>query len=208
MRELAEVLIALVALALTGWVVVALIVRSWYRRIRRSPAVSGAVLRTRSVLARGPRHQVLRLRVRLDDSLQSGRAAVEARTRDNVLRGETTRLFRRTCEEAATLDVRLRLLQSETDNSVLAAELPIARDRVDQFERIVRRLRAAVASGLGEFSDDALTDLSDDIDREALALQAGVQELHALNGRGRAYGYAPRPNRQPDTTLLQRRNAP
>lgn len=207
MKELAGVLIALVLMALTGWVVVALIVRAAFRRLRRSRAVNGTVLRTRSALTWGLQHQVLRLRVRLDDSLQSGRMAVGVRTRDGGLPGETARLFRRICEEEATLDAQLRLLESERDDSLLAAELPTARDRVDQFEGIVRRLRSAVASGLGDFSDDALTDLRAEIDREAVALQAGVQELYALNRRGRAYGYAPGPYRQPATTRLPRGNA-
>lgn len=205
--ELALALMALVLMALTGWVIAALLVRSAYRRIRRSRAVAGTVLRTRTVLARGLQHQVLRLRVRLDDSLQSARVAVELRTRDSALRGETTRLFRRICEEGATLDAQLRLLESETEDSVLAAHLPTARDRVDQFEGIVRRLRAAVASGLGDFSDDALIDLRGDVDREAVALQAGMQELHTLNRRGRAHEYAPRPYRQPATTRIPRENA-
>ncbi|HEX7373538.1 MAG TPA: hypothetical protein VF277_01070 [Steroidobacteraceae bacterium] len=207
MTELAGVLIALVLIVLAGWVVAALSVRAAYRRIRRSRAVNGAVLRTRSVLSRGLQHQVLRLRVRLDYSLQSARMAVELRSRDGGLRGETTRLFRRICEEGAALDAQLRLLESEIDDSVVAEELPTARDRVDQFEGIVRQLRGAVASGLGDFSDDALTDLRADVDREAIALQAGVQELHTLNRRGRAHGYAPPTYRQPATTRLPRGNA-
>jgi hypothetical protein len=186
MIELAGVLAALLLMVVAGWVVAALIVRAAWRRVRRSRVVGRAALRTRWTLASGPRHQVLSLRVRLDDSLRSARAAVELSSRDGRATGETTRLFRRVCEEGVTLDGRLRLLESELDGSVLAAELPTARDRVDQFEGIVRRLRSAVASGLGGFDDDALLDLRSELDREAAALQAGAEELHALNRLGRA----------------------
>ena len=47
----------------------------------------------------------------------------------------------------------------------------------------MRRLRAAVASGLAGLTDDTLTTLSTEMDREVAALHAGVEELRALNRR-------------------------
>jgi hypothetical protein len=45
----------------------------------------------------------------------------------------------------------------------------------------VHRLRSAVATGLAGLTDDSLTALRSDMDREVAALHAGVEELHALN---------------------------
>jgi hypothetical protein len=66
---------------------------------------------------------------------------------------------------------------------VLAEELPAAGHRVDQVVELVRRLRSAVAAELAGSTDDTLTTLHADVDREVAALHAGVQELHRLNRR-------------------------
>ncbi|GAA1441759.1 hypothetical protein GCM10009617_11980 [Leifsonia poae] len=198
MMVLAGVLIALALIALTGILVGVLIVRAIYKRIRRNRALNHAVLRTRTAFTWGPQQQVLKLRMRLNDALDSGRAAVDIALRGSGPRGELVRLFRRIQAEGSTLDTQLRLMESETDTAVLAAEVPTARDRVEQMEGIVRRLRTAVSSGLGELSDDALVALRADVDREVAALHAGVQELHTLN----AYDGLPQPRRQPSTNRL------
>ncbi|MFE6255088.1 hypothetical protein [Agromyces sp. NPDC057865] len=162
-------------------VAVVLVIRAVFRRIRRNRRVSGATLRTRAQFSRGPQRTVLTLRVRLGDLLASGQAAVDLAAQGAGPRGELPRLFTRIRQEGVALDAQLRLLESETDQAVLAAEVPAARYRVDQVAVLVRHLRAAVASGLTGPSDDALTTLRDDMDREVAALHAGIEELHALN---------------------------
>ena len=181
MSVIAGILIGLFVIALLGILTGVLIVRALYRSIRRNRAVTGAVLRTRAAFTWGPQQQVLKLRLRLGASLESGRAAVELALRSDGPRGELVRLFKRIQAEGATLDSQLRLLESETDSGVLAAEVPLVRDRVEQLEALVRRLRSAVASGLAGISDDTLAALRADVDREVAALHAGVQELHTLN---------------------------
>ncbi|WP_395244237.1 hypothetical protein ACGGZK_00080 [Agromyces sp. MMS24-K17] len=166
-----------------AWIAFALVVRSVYRRVRRSRAVGGAALRTRARVAHGPQRTVLGLRVRLDDAVRSGQAAVDLAGSGSGPRGELPRLYRRMAEEAATLDLQLRLMESETDASVLAAELPAGRRRVEQVEGLVRRVRSAVASGLSGTTDDALAVLDADVEREVAALRAGIEELRALNRR-------------------------
>jgi hypothetical protein len=54
---------------------------------------------------------------------------------------------------------------------------------VQQVVGLIRELRAAVATGLGERTDDSLAALTDDLDREITALDAGPHELHTLNRR-------------------------
>ena len=162
---------------------VAFIARAVYRRLRRSRALAGTALRTRAGFSRGPQRKVLYLRVRLAETLDSGQAAVDLAAASEGPRGELPRLFRRIQEESVALDLQLRLLESETDATVLAEELPAAGHRVDQVVELVRRLRSAVAAGLAGSTDDTLTTLHSDVDREVAALHAGVQELHRLNRR-------------------------
>ena len=162
-------------------VAVVLVIRAVFRRIRRSRSVGGAMLKTRAQLSRGPQRTILALRVRLGDLLASGQAAVDLAAQGAGPRGDLPRLFTRIRQEGVALDAQLRLLESETDPGVLAAEVPAARQRVDQVAVLVRHLRAAVASGLAGPSDVGLTTLRADMDREVAALDAGIEELHVLN---------------------------
>lgn len=173
----------IVLLGIASFVTLVLVVRHVYRRIRRSRRVDGALLRGKARVSRGPQRRILDLRVRLDDALASGQAAVELSARSPGPHGELPGIFRRITEEGASLDAQLRLMESEIDRSVLAVELPRATERVAQVEALVRRIRSAVASGLAGASDDGLSVLRADIDREVAALHAGVEELHALTLR-------------------------
>jgi hypothetical protein len=188
-------------------VTVVLVVRALVRRVRRSRTFGATTLRTRARMSHGPQRTVLALRVRLDDALRSGRAAVELTAQTGGAgsaggahgargarssRGELPRLFRRIDDEGGVLDLQLRLMESETSSAVLGDEIPAARRRVEQVEALVRRVRDAVASGLSGTTDDALSVLGSDVDREVAALQAGIEELQALNRRDGRVG-APRP---------------
>ncbi|PRY68973.1 hypothetical protein B0I08_103179 [Glaciihabitans tibetensis] len=184
MNEVAWILAGLGSVVLINVLAVGLVVRGVSRRIRRSRAISGAALRTRARLSWGGQHDVLKLRVRLHDSLVSGRAAVDLALQSGSPRGEVARLFRRIEIEGTTLEAQLRLLESENDPAVLASELTVQRERVDEVSGLVRRLRSAVASGIGELSDDTLKALRSDVDREVRALHAGVQALHSLHEEG------------------------
>lgn len=182
----------IVLLSICVMVTIVLILRSVYRRIRNNRSVGGAALRARARVSRGPQRTVLTLRVRLDASLRSGQAAIDLSAGGSGPRGELPRLFRRLSEEAATLDLQLRLMESETDAATLTSELPAASRRVEQVEGLVRGVRTAVASGLSGTTDDALSALGSDVEREVAALYAGIQELQALNRRdGNAATAAP-----------------
>lgn len=182
--ELAWVLIAFASTVVAANVAVVLVLRSFYKRIRRNRALNGAALRVRSQLNWGPRREVLKLRVQLKETLSSGQAAIDLVVRSDGLRGELPRLFRRLESEGDALEAQLRLLETENDPAVLAEMLPTLRHRVDHVAYIVRRMRSAVGSILGGTSDDSLTTLRSEIDREITAVRAGVQELHELNEHG------------------------
>ena len=179
---LSWVLIALATISLVVSVSFFVLMRVLYKRIRRSRRISGAVLRSRTLLSRGPQHEILKLQLRLTESLDGGQAAVDLAVRSEGPRGELPRLFRRIASEGVTLQSQLRLLASENDPVLLAEALPAAGRRVDQVAGLVGRLRSAVTAGLGDLSDDTLATLHSDVDHEVAALRAGVAELRTLNG--------------------------
>lgn len=185
MDVLIWVLVSLLAMVAVSITVVVLVVRAVVKRIRHSRALAAATLRTRARFSPGPNGKVLKLRVRLDEALSSGRAAVELAARGDGPRGELPELFRRIEHEGAALDLQLRLMESEIDSAVLSAELSAAGHRVDQVTALVGRLRSAVAAGLAGVTDDTLTALHSDVDHEVAALRAGVEQLRTLNQRDR-----------------------
>lgn len=179
------VLVSLLTMVAVSITVVVLVVRAVVKRIRHSRALAAATLRTRARFSPGPNGKVLKLRVRLDEALASGRAAVDLAARGDGPRGELPELFRRIEHEGAALDLQLRLMESEIDSAVLSAELSSAGQRVEQVTALVGRLRSAVAAGLAGVTDDTLTTLHSDVDREVAALRAGVEELRTLNQHDR-----------------------
>lgn len=183
MNELGWMLLAFASTVVAAWAALFLTVRALYKRIRRNLALNGAGLRVRARLSRGPQREVLQLRLRLKETLDSGQAAVDLAVQSGVPSGELPRLFRRLKGEGAALESQLRLLESEYDTAVLAEALPAARYRVDQVTHLVRHLRSAVGSGLGSVSDESLTALRSEVDREVTAVRAGVHELQELNRR-------------------------
>lgn len=201
MMALAWIMGAFALIVLTSIVTVVLIVRAIYKRIRRSTAINGAMLRARATLSWGTQHEVLQLRIRLNEALDSGQAALDLSARGEGPRGELPRLYRRIRAEGATIDTELRFLESETDPAALAQWLPVLRNRVDQVAALVRRLRSAVAAGLSGLSDETLAALRADVDREVDALHAGMQELHTLNSDDLSF----EPPRQPSAARLDSR---
>ena len=143
-------------------------------RIRRSRTL----LRTRAYFSVGPRGRVISLRLLLGESVDSGRAAISLAGR----RGELPRLFRRIEREAASLDSQLRLMESETNATALAAELPAVGARVELVAEMIGGVRSFVSRSLGEPSEQALAELRIDVDRELAALHAGQAELLRFSG--------------------------
>lgn len=152
------------------------------RRIRRSPAVTTASLRLRSLTESGPRREVVRLRLQLLQAVDGGRAAIGAADPRVGLPGEAASLFRRIENEAKVVDQHLRVLQTEDDHDTLRTALPAMRHRVAELTGLVRQLRAAVAAGLEAASDGALAELRADVAREVAALRAGQDRLRDRDG--------------------------
>lgn len=177
----AEVMLALGGIIAISAASVIVIARVLFTRIRRSRAVNHSALRARALMSVGPQHEVLALRVRLAETLDSGRDALDLARRTGSSLGELGRLYGRIRDDGTALDAQLLLLLSERDPAVLRLSIPVAERRVDQVVGLIRRLRSAVAAGLGDRTDDNLAMLTGDLDREVAALDAGLTELHTLN---------------------------
>ena len=194
MNEIGWVLLALTSTIVATNVALVVVVRRFYKRIRRNLALNNTGLRVRAGLSRGHQHEVLALQLRLRETINSGRAAIDLAVGSGGPHGELPVLFRRLTNEGVAVESQLRLLASENDKAVLVAALPAARSRVDEIAHLVRRLRSAVETGLGDTSDDSLTTLRSDVDREVQAVHAGMQELRDLNRRGGFSGSAHPPS--------------
>ena len=175
------ILFSLAAICFLSIALGLLIVWLVVRRIRRSRAVHDAMLRTRRTLSWGQRRKVLTMRLRLAESLESGRAALNLLGGSNNRAGEFPALFHRLEAEARSLDTQLRLMETETDASVLANEVPAVGVRVKQFTATVSRMRASVSDGLGYPSEGKLAELHAEVDREVIALHAGQVEFRRLS---------------------------
>jgi hypothetical protein len=196
------IFVAFLAMVAVSVTIVVLVVRAVVRRLRRSRALAGRALRTRARFPTGPRGQVLRLRVRLADALESGRAAVDMAGQGAGPRGELERLHERIRLEGESLDRQLQFMESEIDPAALGRDLPVAEGRVEQVVGLVRRVRSAVGAQLDGLTDDSLAALRADVDREVTALHAGVQELRLLNAHD---GFAG-PTTDPSTRRLTARD--
>jgi hypothetical protein len=159
------------------------------RRIRRSPAVTVASLRMRSITESGPRREVVRLRLQLLQAVDGGRAAIGAADPRVGFPGDAPALFRRIQAEAKVVDQHLRVLQSEDDRDTLRAALPPMRQRVAELVGLVRQLRAAVAAGLEAVSAGGMAELRADVEREVTALRAGQERLRDREGIPSAPGW-------------------
>jgi hypothetical protein len=162
------------------------------RRIRRSPAVTVASLRMRSLTESGPRREVVRLRLQLLQAVDGGRAVIGSADPQAGLPGDAPALFRRIQAEAKVVDQHLRVLQSEDDRDTLRIALPALRQRVAELVALVRQLRVAVAAGLEAASDGAMAELRADVEREVTALRAGQDRLRNRDGLPPAPTWSPK----------------
>ena len=96
MTDLIWLLVGLGSIVLMPFVAVGVTVGALTRRVRRSRTLSGAALRTRARLSTGSQRKVLRLRVRLNETLLSGQSAMEL-----AAQGESPAAICRDCSPAS-----------------------------------------------------------------------------------------------------------
>jgi len=195
--DLVTAIVALLGMGMLLFVLVPLVLfllaRSAYRRIRRDPRVNRTTLLIQEKTSPpGPRRSLMQLRVRLNDATTSARVAVAVIQAHGSVQGELASLVRRIDRVAAPLDAQLRLMQSEPDLRLLYELLKPARARVEEIEGIVRHIRTAAYATLGGDMEGTVTQITADVAREVAALQAGMSTLQALAMDG-----APAPVRVP-----------
>ena len=173
-------LTALIMFVVAGGLALAAVWRvgRWLRRSRRLRQ------RVRSVQAltapTGPRRQVARLRRDLCAAARAtGEAVTLVRSAGGTV-GDLPHLARRLDRVAATLDAELRLLAGEPDPAELARVLPAAGARVADVTRVARSIRRAASAGLGAETAAEIAPLELEVEREVVALDAGVDRLLAL----------------------------
>jgi hypothetical protein len=151
------------------------------RWLRRSPRLRRRVRTVQALAAPpGPRRQVACLRRDLSAAAHAtGEAVAVVRAAGGAV-GDLPQLARRLSRVARTLDAELRLLAGEPDRAELARVLPAARARVADVARVALAIRRAASAGLGAGTAAELAPLEAEVEREVLALDAGVDRLLAL----------------------------
>jgi hypothetical protein len=151
------------------------------RRVRRSPRLRRRVRTVQALTAPpGPRRQVACLRRDLSAAAHAtGEAVAVVRAACGTV-GDLPQLARRLGRVSRTLDAELRLLAGEPDQAELARVLPAARARVADVTRVALTIRRAASAGLGAETAAEIAPLQAEVEREVLALDAGVDRLLAL----------------------------
>jgi len=178
MEEL--LLAALLMSVLAGGMVLAAVWRV-VRLVRRSPRLRRRVRTVQALTAPpGPRRQVACLRRDLSAAAHATGEAVALVKAAGGTVGDLPYLVRRLGRVTRTLDAELRLLAAEPDPAELARVLPAARARVADVTRVALAIRRAASAGLGAETAAEIAPLQAEVEREVLALDAGVDRLLAL----------------------------
>jgi hypothetical protein len=178
MEEL--LLAALLMSVLAGGMVLAAVWRV-VRLVRRSPRLRRRVRTVQALTAPpGPRRQVACLRRDLSAAAHATGEAVALVKAAGGTVGGLPHLVRRLGRVTGTLDAELRLLAAEPDPAELARVLPAARARVADVTRVALAIRRAASAGLGAETAAEIAPLQAEVEREVLALDAGVDRLLAL----------------------------
>jgi hypothetical protein len=178
MEEL--LLAALLMSVLAGGMVLAAVWRV-VRLVRRSPRLRRRVRTVQALTAPpGPRRQVACLRRDLSAAAHATGEAVALVKAAGGTVGGLPHLVRRLGRVTWTLDAELRLLAAEPDPAELARVLPAARARVADVTRVALAIRRAASAGLGAETAAEIAPLQAEVEREVLALDAGVDRLLAL----------------------------
>jgi hypothetical protein len=173
-------LTVLLMFLLAGGVAVAAVWRVG-RWLRRSARLHRRVRTVQALTTPpGPRRQVACLRRDLSAAAHAtGEAVALVRAAGGAV-GDLPSLARRLGRVTGTLDAELRLLAAEPDPAELARVLPAARARVADATRVALAIRRAASAGLGAANAAEITPLQAEVEREVLALDAGVDRLLAL----------------------------
>ncbi|MEZ0066448.1 chromosome segregation ATPase [Streptacidiphilus sp. MAP12-20] len=164
-----------ILIVLVGCIVLALGALVVVGAVRAARAVSvkaeNVALKARAYTNPGAPGRIASLRLRLRNSLEGTRQALDAAAAQDAQVGESLQLLRRLDEHAAELDGQLRVLEREPDATRVDAKLPELRERAERITHAAEELRWAVQDRQHRFADDELARLSEECSQEADALR-------------------------------------
>jgi hypothetical protein len=176
-------LTALAVLLASGLLLLAAVWRT-VRWLRRNQRLRQRVRTAQALVAPpGPRRELAWLRRELAAADHATAAAVALAATAGGMVGDLPHLVRRLGRAAGTLDAELRLLAVEPEPAELARVLPAARARVAEVTRVARTIRRASSAALGAGTTAEIAPLQAEVEREVVALDAGIHRLLALAAR-------------------------
>jgi hypothetical protein len=176
-------LTALAVLLASGLLLLAAVWRT-VRWLRRNQRLRQRVRTAQALVAPpGPRRELAWLRRELAAADHATAEAVALAATAGGTVGDLPHLVRRLGRAAGTLDAELRLLAVEPEPAELARVLPAARARVAEVTRVARTIRRASSAALGAGTTAEIAPLQAEVEREVVALDAGIHRLLALAAR-------------------------
>jgi hypothetical protein len=135
-------------------------------------------------LAPGPRRDVVRMRARLDRSLQGARGAVATATANGEALGDLGLLCARLEGVGKRLDAQLEVISAANlSPSMLNAALTPLRGRVDAFERVATDLTTIAATSIAAVHGVELEAINEEVDEVRHLVSARTVALRHLGAQ-------------------------
>jgi hypothetical protein len=172
---------ALVALLLIGGL-------AWWawrrvkRRVRRAQWLwERGLLRARAtVLPRGPRREIVRMRLAIQDNLAQTQRVLSHRAAVDGMPGGVSDLLPRLEHLATGLDEQLRLWETEPDLTLVLDALPELRRRGDTIISHAVTLRATALRRIDEADRLTRSAAEEDLRNQLMGLEAGLGAIRRL----------------------------
>ncbi len=143
------------------------------------------VLRVRAaVLPRGPRREIIRMRLALQDNLAQTQRVLSHRVAADGMPGALSDLLPRLEHLATGLDEQLRLWQTEPDLTLVLDALPELRQRGDAIISHAVTLRATALRYIDDADRLTRTTAEDDLRDQLAGLEAGLTAIRRLPAPG------------------------
>jgi len=186
----AEFATGLIVGGLVGLLVVLLVLAGlvWWlwrrvkRRVRRGQLLwESGVLRARAAITPiGPRREIRRMRLALQDNLAQTQRVLGSRAASVGMPGGLSEMLPRLQHLAAGLDAQLRLWETEPDSTLMLEALPDLRQRGDTIISHVVSLRATALQCIDEADRLTRTAAEEDVRNQLSGLEAGLAAIRQL----------------------------
>ncbi|MEU4212276.1 hypothetical protein AB0F13_20135 [Streptomyces sp. NPDC026206] len=176
--EAAAAIVAVIFALLVAFAVIAAVkaVRAVKRGVDRTVTqarrtVEDTRLKARQYTQPGAGGEVAQLRLSLRTSMRATQEVLRTGLADDPSLSESLALFERLSAHGREIEEDLRKLETEPDRDRVAARLPELRERTERVTHAADSLRWAAQDRAGQFAEDDLTALSEQIRMETGALR-------------------------------------